>query len=183
MLGRAEVAGKPVIRRKGLDAGLGRRKVERHETVVVRRSRRESEDEDIRGGERPSDLLVPSPESSLLRDWLHKEQEKSHIDKGQKTLKRIRSIPHYALPISPSSHSTRSKPFRLPTRTHSDFVISIPLISSPNSSNASPIKEKKPLRRKEELLKPVLGTASRLNSRRSSQRQCDMERLDRLLSS
>lgn len=182
MLGKGETAGKSVIRRKGLETGPGRRKVERHETVLVRRSRGENEDEDPRGGERPSDVPVPSPESSLLRDWLHKEQKKSQIDKGQETLKRARSIPRYAIPISPSSHSIHSKPLKLPIRTHSDFVLSIPFISSPNSTSTSPIKEKKPLRKKEELLKPVLGTASRLNPRRSSQRECDLERLGRLLS-
>ena len=182
MLGRGEAVGRPVVRRKGLEAGLGRRKVERRETVLVRRSRAESEEADIREEEKPFDMPVPSLESSLLRDWLHKEQEKSQIDKGQKTLKRARSIPHYALPISPSSHSTHSKPLKLPTRTHSDFVVSIPFISSSNSTNTSPIKEKKPRRRKEELLKPVLGAASRLNSRRSSQMESDMERLDVVLS-
>lgn len=170
---------KALLRRTEGVLGRRERRVERHETMLVRRREDSGGEEDIRATQKGEDRPVPSPESSLLREWLNKE-EKSQVGREQKALKRARSIPHFTLPNSPNSRSHPTKPLQLPTRTHSDFVISIPLLST-----ASPVrKEKKRRKRKEELLRPVLGTASRIYSRRPSQRESceEMELLGRRLS-
>jgi len=183
VLREGEAGDARALLRKGTEGvlGLRGRKVERHETMLVLRRRADSgEAEDIRaiqiGESRPN----PSAESSLLRDWLHKEQEKSPVSPEPKALKRTGSIPHFTLPNSHSRPNT--KPLHLPTRTHSDFIISIPSTLSPNASPGR--KERKRRKGKWELLRPVLGTASRKYSRRTSQRGSGegMELLSRRLS-